>query len=156
MGGSYSLANRKTVFQLFDNAVIHFASSASFSKGTHVLVRGNGRLSVGQKFFCNANCDILCNKSIVFGEDDLLGWNITVLDADGHDTYFKGVKQEAMKGIMLGTHVWVGAKSTILKGVNLSDSTIVPYGSIIYKSNEDSNVVFQNKILKSDIEWHDI
>lgn len=58
-----------------------------------------------------------------------------------------------MKDILLGEHVWIGANSTILKGVNLAEGTIVPYGSVIHKSNNEKNVVFLNKILKSDIVW---
>lgn len=154
-GGSYGLVNRTTVFQLFDEASVCFYGTASFSKGTHVLVRGNGELSVGDKFFCNANCDILCNKSITFGYDNLLGWNITLLDSDGHNTYVGNSKQKSMKPIVLGEHVWVGANSTILKGVSLAAHTIIPYGSVIYKGNEEKSVVFQNKILKTGIEWKD-
>lgn len=119
------------------------------------MVRGNGELSVGGNFFCNANCDILCNRSITFGYDNLLGWNITLLDSDGHNTYHKGVFQEPMKVITLGNHVWLGANSTILKGVSLADNTIIPYGSVIHKSNDEKYVVFQNKVLKSEITWKD-
>lgn len=144
-----------TAFQIFDKGKVSFESTASFSKGTHVVVRGNGVLTVGDKFFCNVNCDILCNKVISFGADNLLGWNITMLDSDGHDTYFKDILQETMKDILLGEHVWIGANSTILKGVNLADGTIIPYGSVIHKSNNEKNVVFQNKVLKSDLMWKD-
>lgn len=154
-GGSYGLANRMTTFQLFDKGKVRFEGIASFSKGSHVVVRGNGMLTIGDNFFCNANCDILCNKAISFGFDNLLGWNITLLDSDGHNTYLKGMRQEQMKAIILGEHVWIGANSTILKGVSLADHTIIPYGSIIHKSNYEKNVVFQNKVLKSDIMWKD-
>lgn len=126
---------------------------ASFSKGAHVIARGNGNLEIGENFFCNANCDILCNKLIRFGKDNLLGWNITLLDADGHDTIVSGKCQEASKSIILGNHIWIGAEVSILKGVSLVNGTIVPYGSVIHKSNDRENVVFQNKVLKSDIVW---
>lgn len=152
-GGSYAKANRRTNFQMFDKAVVRFQGPASFSKGTHVIARGNAHLEVGEHFFCNANCDILCNKLIRFGQDNLLGWNITLLDSDGHNTIVNGKCQEASKSILLGNHIWIGAESSILKGVSLAKGTIVPYGSIIHKSNDSENVVFQNKVLKSDIVW---
>lgn len=154
-GGSYNLAYRRTIFQIFDKGKVLFDDTASFCKGTHVIVRGNGRLTIGHKFFCNANCNILCNKFITFGLDNLLGWNITILDSDGHDTYVCNVRQDSQKGITSGNHVWIGANSTILKGVCLADNTIVPYGSVIHKSNKEENVVFQNKVLKTDIHWKD-
>ncbi len=154
-GGSYSITNRRTIFQLFDRAKLHMDATATFSKGTHVIVRGNGSLTIGEKFFCNADCDILCNKAITFGFDNLLGWNITLLDSDGHDTYVNDIKQQSQKEIKLGDHVWIGAKSSILKGVCLADNTIIPYGSIIHKNNNDKNVVFHNKVLKADIVWKD-
>ena len=143
------------MFQLFDRGRLHIDAEATFSKGTHVIVRGDGVLTVGKKFFCNADCDILCNKSITFGDDNLLGWNITLLDADGHDTYANGMKQVSQKDIVLGDHVWVGAEASILKGVRLADNTIIPYGSVIHKSNNEKNVVFHNKVLKTEIAWKD-
>lgn len=154
-GGSYSLANRRSMFLIFDEGKVLFDGTASFSKGTHVIVRGNGKLTVGYKFFCNANCNIFCNKFITFGLDNLLGWNITLLNSDGHDTYVCNVRQDSQKEIVLGDHVWIGANSTILKGVCLANNTIVPYGSVIHKSNQEENVVFQNKVLKTDIHWKD-
>lgn len=138
---------------MFDKTVVRFQGSASFSKGTHVIARGNAHLEIGENFFCNANCDILCNKLIRFCQDNLLGWNITLLDSDGHDTIVNGKCQEANKSILLGNHVWIGAESSILKGVCLAEGTIVPYGSVIHKSNDCENVVFQNKVLKSDVVW---
>ena len=154
-GGSYSIANRATTFQILDKADIYFEGLATFSKGTHIVARSLGHLIIGDKFFCNANCDILCNKLIKFGNNNLLGWNITFLDSDGHDTFVLNEKQEQVKAIKIGNNVWIGANSTILKGVCLADNTIVPYGSVIHKSNQEENVVFQNKVLKTDIHWKD-
>lgn len=85
----------------------------------------------------------------------LLGWNITLLDSDGHDTYVCNVRQDSQKKIVLDDHVWIGAHSTILKGVELANNTIIPYGSVIHKSNQEENVVFLNRVLKTDIHWED-
>lgn len=83
-GGSYGLRQGKTRFCVFDDSMVIFNGKACISKGSNVVVRQGATLSFGQDFFCNANCNILANKEISFGDSTLMGWNITVLDNDGH------------------------------------------------------------------------
>lgn len=154
-GGSYGLSkNSVTQFNLYDNAHIFFNGKCTISKGSNIVARGNSSLVFGENFFCNSGCKILANKAIYFGNDTLMGWNITILDSDGHQTVFKGKNQESSKEIYVDDHCWIGAESSILKGVRLDKNTIIPYGSVIHKStNGCSNTVFNNKVLKEDIEW---
>ena len=155
--GSYGISRGKvTQFSILDKAQVIFNGQCNISKGCNVVARGNAVLSFGKHFFCNANCKILANKSISFGNDILMGWNVTMLDGDGHRTLFNEQKQDDCKEIFIADHCWIGADSTILKGVKLDKNTIVPYGSIIHKStNGQTNTVFSNKVLKENMEWID-
>lgn len=156
-GRSYGISRGKvTQFCITDNAQIIFNGQCCISKGCNIVVRGNAILSFGNHFFCNSNCKILANKAIHFGDEILMGWNITILDSDGHQTIFNGSTQDSSKEIIINEHCWIGADSSILKGVILDKNTIIPYGSIIHKStNGHTNTVFSNKVLKENIEWID-
>ena len=70
--------------------MVVFNGKTCISKGSNVVVRQGASLNFGGNFFCNANCNILANRGISFGDNVLMGWNITILDNDGHPTYWKG------------------------------------------------------------------
>ena len=38
--------------------------------------------------------------------------------------------------VSIANHIWIGAKSTILKGTELPDDVVIGYGSIITNSNK--------------------
>lgn len=42
---------------------------------------------LGNDFYANRNLTIQCEKQILFGDNDLLGWNVSVRDTDGHRIY---------------------------------------------------------------------
>lgn len=154
-GGSYGISHGKvTQFSIFDNAQVIFDGECTISKGCNIVARGSAVLNFGKHFFCNSDCKIFCNKAISFGDNTLMGWNITILDSDGHQTVFNGIYQNSNKEIIIHDHCWIGAESTILKGVELDKNTIIPYGAIIHKStNGQYNTVFNNKVLKENIDW---
>jgi acetyltransferase-like isoleucine patch superfamily enzyme len=52
-------------------------------KGVRLKLFNNSVLVIGNHFSSNANLLISCAKKITFGEDCLLGWNITIMDNDG-------------------------------------------------------------------------
>ena len=153
--GSYGLAQGRTRLLVVDGSTLLFHSSGTISKGSNIVVRMGSTLSVGDKFFCNSNCNILVSKGITLGDETLMGWNITLLDSDGHPTFYHGKPQATAKPIVLADHCWIGAYVTILKGVYLAEGTIVPSGCTLYKSNAEPSVVFNNKVLKCDVEWSD-
>lgn len=151
--GSYGLTSGRTTFCVYDDSVVYFDDDCNISRGTTVFVRFGAQLRFGSHFFCNANCRILANKSISFGNDTLMGWNITILDSDGHPTFYNGDRQLIAKPIVINDHCWIGAEASILKGVILCPNTIIPYGALVFKDNTMPNSVFSNKVLKQNIEW---
>lgn len=147
--GSFALANRKTYFHIGTNGRLVLKGNAVFSKGTQLVV--DGILTIGRDFWCNANCLINCGKNITVGDEVLLGWDITVLDGDGHQVNNK----ESYKDVKIGDHVWLGFNSKLLKGSELGDGTIVAANSLVSKPIKEKNVLIveTNKIAKAHIEW---
>lgn len=151
--GSYGLTLGRTTFCVYDDSVVYFDGDCNISRGTTVVVRFGAQLRFGSHFFCNANCRILANQGISFGNDTLMGWEITILDSDGHPTFYNGNRQSIAKSIVINNHCWIGSKASILKGVTLCPNTIIPYGALVVKDNDMPNSVFANKVLKQNIEW---
>lgn len=148
--------NKKTTIITEKGGYILFRGAASIGRGT-ALCANAGSIVIGDKFSCNVNCFIYSQKKIVFGEDVLLGWEISVRDNDGHPIYDhnRNVINEP-KEIYFDDHIWVGSYADILKGVNLSSGTIVATRSLVTKSFNEKNSVIAGipaKIVKSNVFW---
>ena len=54
-------------------------------------------------------------------------------------------------------HVWLGAKSTVLKGVTIEKDNVIAIGTTVTKSILDSNTIIGNNLelkkIKKDINW---
>jgi acetyltransferase-like isoleucine patch superfamily enzyme len=96
-------------------------------------------------------------NEISFGENVLLSWDILVMDNDFHKILNKeNVQINNPKPIIFGNDIWVGCRSTILKGVTIADNNVIAAGTILSKSiPESGNVVGGNPIgvVKNDIQW---
>ena len=61
------------------------------------------------------------------------------------------------KEIIIGNHVWLCAKSTILKGTVISDNSVIGFGTVISGKYTESNVLvagMQSQIKKKEIDWN--
>lgn len=155
--GSFDIARRKhTILNLKKDATIIFSGIASIGRGTSIKVDPNAKLTFGNNFSCNANCLLSCSSTIVFEDDVTLGWNVSMFDWDGHnivDIIGEQIINKA-KPIKIGKGSWLFANSTITKGVVLEKENIVPFGSIITKSNDRQFCIYggiPNRILKENV-----
>ena len=136
---------------------VEFAGTANFGVGSKIFVSKNGRAVFGQNFNCTAGLELACAKSIAFGENTLLSWNVLIMDTDAHPIRNKEMKVlNENKEIVIGNNVWIGARCILLKGSSLADNTIVGTNSLINKRFPEANVVLAGNpatIVKKDIVW---
>lgn len=98
-------------------------------------------INFGANFYANFNATFLDCATITFGDNVLLGPNVTFTTA-GHATD----PQERLSGvefaypINVGSNVWFGANSYVLPGVTIGDGAVIGAGSVVTK-NIASNCV---------------
>ena len=119
--------------------------------------RGSFRLAKKvSTIYIEKNCRLVFNgRSIIDG-----GFSIAI-NHGGEINIGKNVHLNANnivingpKCIFIGKNCWIGAKTTIMKGVSLCKNIIVPYGSIITKKCEEPYCIFggmPNRVLKTNI-----
>lgn len=142
-----------TFWNVSDEGRLIIRGGATIGKGTQIIVDGN--LTLGKNFYCNANCIINAGKQVTFGDDVLLGWNVTVIDGDGHTMIHENKDMPKYEEIKIGNHVWLAANSSILKGSIVEDDSVVAYGAVVSKNIDQRNVIIggQNRILRTNTNW---
>lgn len=149
--------NRNSYWTIKKNCKVVFNGSAHFAKGVSLRADNEGEIIFGKNFTANQNFFCASNTSISFGENVLAGWNIHIRDGDGHHIYDQNNDIiNTNRPIKIGNKVWLASYSSILKGVTISDNSIVALGSIVTKSFDEPNVIIGGipaLVVKKNVRW---
>lgn len=96
------------------------------------------------------------SNSITIGDDCMFSDHIEVWASDTHTIYDENdniINKE--KPITIGNKVWVGSHVKILKGVTISDGSIIGMGSIITKNTPSNSLSIgsPNTVIKEKTHW---
>lgn len=100
--------NRKSKFNVYKNAVLHFKGSVSMS-----------------------NAVLVATRKITIGNNVMIGGGVTIVDSDFHSmdsSYWGTIDDEKMMKsvpVEIGDNVFIGMNSIILKGVNIGEGAII-------------------------------
>lgn len=122
----------------------------------------NQRLEIGEdcSFWTGVNLNLTDdNAHIRIGEDCMFSKDIEIWASDGHaliDRKTNSVINPCHNSVVIGNHVWIGAKVIMTKNVGIPDGCVIGTGSVVTsKINEKYVVVAGNpaKIVRRDIDW---
>ena len=154
IGGVNKLPSRVSMIFLTDG-YIEFSGKAVFTEG--IVLANEGVMKFGDNFYANRNSTIWAAKSISFGDNCLLGWNVLIRDSDGHQLYDADHNRlEMEKPIRIGNHCWLCAETKILKGAMLGDESILGMGSILTGKIDEDHVLAAGvpaRIKKREVYW---
>lgn len=115
-----------------------------------------GKCYLGDRFSISGRSTIICRKSIVFGDNVLLSWDVLIMDSDFHKILNdQGVVINGDRSIIIGDNVWIGCRSTILKGCKIPSNSVIAAGSIISgRMEKEGHIYTSNKsILGEFTKW---
>ena len=151
--------NRKVKTIITIQGSLNFKGKAYIGRGSVIIVKKGGYLDWGNNSKTTGHSSWSVNNRITIGDNCLLSWDILFMDGDGHEITDKtGRILNQSKPIVIGNHVWIGCRCTILKGAIIPDNSIIGACSLVTKS-----LVFQNsiyfgndiKMYRSDVQWAD-
>ena len=58
----------------------------------------------------------------------MIGWDVLIMDTDQHPIPDRGLDNRPVR---IGDRVWIGARATVLKGVNIGDDAVIGAGAIV-------------------------
>ena len=74
---------------------------------------------------------LFARNRITIGEGCAIGWETQILDDNQHPLIIDGEERRPEGAVVLGRHVWIGSRVTILKDTVIGDDCIVAAGSIV-------------------------
>ncbi|RIV41860.1 sugar O-acetyltransferase [Flagellimonas pelagia] len=117
---------------------------------TPIFINHGKNLKLGKNVFINFDCTFLDLGGITIEDQVLIGPKVSVL-SEGHPIDPAKRQSLSTAPILIKKNAWIGANSTILKGVTIGENSIVAAGSLVNKDVPDNVIVggVPAKILKN-------
>lgn len=145
-----SICNPKDSNVLDIHGKLIFNGTAHIGNGTKIHVSKGAELVLGDNFAVSASSQINCYKKIVFGKDIQFSWDCLTMDSDTHNIYNK---QDDLinepRSIVFGNKIWIGCRTTILKGSVIPDNCIIGACSLVSGKCFDNNTIIAGNPAKS-------
>lgn len=131
------------------NAEIILSSTAKVRLGKKIVAMSglslscSGEIVIGDGCFFNKNCSITSVEKITIGDGCTFANNIVIVDHD-HD-YKNDLKKFITSPVKIGNHVWIGANSVILRGVEIGDYSVIAAGSVVRKNVPTHTLYYEKR-----------
>jgi acetyltransferase-like isoleucine patch superfamily enzyme len=102
-----------------------------------------GVLEVGDRTVLNYGVDIAATRLVHIGSDCLIGTHVIILDNDFHEVTDRERAPEA-RPVIIGDHVWIGNRATILPGVTIGDGAVIGAGSVVMSDVPERSLAMGN------------
>lgn len=112
---------------------IELNGKACFGHGSRICVTKNGTLTIGKNFVNTAMMTLICDETIIFGDNVTTSWNTLVMDTDWHaikNTLTNEIRL-CKKPIHIEDKVWLCTRSVVLKGSQISEGCIVGANAVV-------------------------
>ena len=156
-----SILNNVTFFIRGNNNKIIIGKRVRFNRGGSVWIEDYGCETVVGENTTFEDSHIAVtepNSKIHIGKDCMFAYDIELRTGDSH-SIIDSISNERInyaQNINIGNHVWVASHVSILKGVNISDNSVIATRAIVTKSFLENNILIgamPAKKLKENINW---
>ena len=118
-----------------DDLRIELGERVEFSRWGHFLLMGQGaEIRLGEHTTVESARFIAHSGTVLeVGPDCMFAYDVEVRTSDEHSILdaTSGARINLDESVCIGRHVWLGARSVVLKGVRIGDDSIIATGSIV-------------------------
>lgn len=134
--------SKHTIIDINKNGKVVFKGDAHIGHGAIISVKANARLNLGENFAISGTTSIICYKNISIGDNVQFSWDSLVIDSDAHHIINEdGLSNENTIPIFIGNKVWIGARTTILKGTHVKNNCVIGAASLLNRKYDASNTL---------------
>jgi acetyltransferase-like isoleucine patch superfamily enzyme len=127
----YPHSRAECYLRLRSGAEMIVTGNVNMFYGTTIEVHTNGNLTMGQCHI-NTGAVIICAYKMRIGSGVLIARLVHIMDSDTHHVFDEnGNKINIPKEVIIGDNVWLGVKSTIMRGVKIGEGSIVSANSVV-------------------------
>lgn len=141
------------------NCIVRLKECSFVSEAEIFIEDKNCIVEVGEKSFIGRHTHLACTEdhsSIIIGDKCMISASCQIRTGDSHSIVdMNGKRLNPAASVMINHHCWLGEGCKILKGVCLSENTIVSTGAIVTQSF-GSNCLLAGipaKVIKENINW---
>ena len=129
---------------------VRLGDNVSLGRNTRIECTGSLRtigrgLEVGNDVGLGSDCFYGCAGGIVIGADTIIG-NLVTMHSENHRFARPDVPIRSQgvthAGIRIGQDCWIGAKATILDGVELGSGSVIAAGSVVTAGTYEAGGVY--------------
>lgn len=123
---------RNVVLQATDGGKLVIGSGVSIGAGSHLVAQG-GTLSIGCDSFIGIGCVLTSKVGLSIGRDALIAEYVTIRDQDHRFPIGKRIRESGFDctPVLIGDDVWIGTKSTVLRGANVGTGAVIAAHSLV-------------------------
>lgn len=154
--GIFDKARERSIWDV--NGKVSFLGRCFIGHGSRIVVGTEGQVTFGDLFRCTSAMSLICFKEICFGSRVLVSWETLFMDTDFH--YVQDISDDTIlenrKPIIVGDHVWIGCRTTVMKNAVIKNDSIVAAGAVVVGQYNEPNILIggcPSKIIKKDINW---
>ena len=151
-GGAFSgpalcQVSPRTEFTVERGAQLRIGAGFKMRPGAVVRVRKGAVCRMGKNVSLNLNNMLACRQSITLGDNVMLSPNVQIYDHD-HDFRAEGgvaAGRYVTAPVVIGSNVWIGANSVILRGTTIGDNVVIGAGTVVRGDIPAGSVVTQRR-----------
>ena len=127
-----TVIGRNVVLQATDGGRVVLGSGVSIGAGSQLVAQG-GTISIGRDSFIGIGCVLTSKIGLSIGRDALIAEYVTIRDQDHRFPIGKRIRESGFDctPVLIGDDVWVGAKSTVLRGAKVGTGAVIGAHSLV-------------------------
>lgn len=144
------------------NGIIVIGDKCKFDSSIKLRTSCGGEINIGEKCSVQRECAIVAsfNARIVLGADCMISYSVFLRAGNSHNMIdldtLEHFDDNSKRDIILGEHVWVGMRVTLLNGVEIGSGSTVGANSFVCKRTFPSNCCLAGnpaKVLRERTAW---
>lgn len=129
--GTHDVTYRRTVLEI--DGTFEFKGTAYIGSGSQICIGKDAHLAAGDNFQISCAGHVVCIGNMSIGSRFLMGWDGMLIDTDFHSLENVQTNEitNPQRNVTIGSNVWTGARSIILKGSNIPDGCVIGANSVV-------------------------